>query len=326
MGATEEGLGPSHRAIVLGASGFIGRWVTRSLARRRVRIWCPVRDTTTAKATFARFGIETEPTELDLLDSGGVIRLLRDVRPHVVYNLAGYGVDQRERDEDLAEAINVDLVRLLVSELPSAREQGWSGQALIHTGSALEYGAVGGDLREETEPNATTSYGRTKLEGTRLVAAAAAESKLPGVVARLFTVYGPGEHPGRLVPTLIGAARNSARIPLTMGTQQRDFTYVEDVIEGLDRLVAAAPAHAVMNLCTGRLTTVRTFIETAAEVLAIEPDRLGFGEVPTRAEEMQHQAVSNARLRATLGWQPSTSIRAGILATAKFEGIANAVG
>jgi nucleoside-diphosphate-sugar epimerase len=139
------------------------------------------------------------------------------------------------------------------------------------------------------------------------------------VTARLFTVYGPGEHAGRLLPSLLDAANRSTPLALTAGRQQRDFTYVEDVAERLLQLAcAAAPPGQIVNLATGRLTTVRTFAEIAGEILGIEPSHLQFGMIPTRAEEMEHAVVSVERLRQLVGDVPSTCIAEGIRETVGF--------
>jgi nucleoside-diphosphate-sugar epimerase len=74
----------------------------------------------------------------------------------------------------------------------------------------------------------------------------------------------------------------------------------------------------VVNLATGRLTSVRAFIETAARVLGLAPDRLRFGAIPLRQGEMSHQEVVVARLIEMLGWKPATSIEAGVSRTRDF--------
>jgi nucleoside-diphosphate-sugar epimerase len=68
----------------------------------------------------------------------------------------------------------------------------------------------------------------------------------------------------------------------------------------------------VVNVATGRLVTVRQFVETAAQALQIPSDALKFGKIPNRREEMSHGEVSVCRLRDLLGWVPSTSIQDGI--------------
>src|SRR5262249_10879150 len=142
---------------------------------------------------------------------------------------------------------------------------------------------------------------------------------LKGVTARLFTVYGPGEHQGRLLPSLLESARTGMPLQLTAGPQRRDFTYVEDVAEGLLRLglVVAQPG-AIVNLPTGQLTSVRCFVEQAASLLHISPDQLHFGALPTRLEEMVHSEVTHERLRRLIAWMPPTDIMTGVRRTVDF--------
>jgi nucleoside-diphosphate-sugar epimerase len=108
--------------------------------------------------------------------------------------------------------------------------------------------------------------------------------------------------------------------------QQRDFTFVEDAADGLLRLgIAPVPPGAVVNLATGRLTSVRTFAETAADVLGLPRHRLRFGSLPTRPEEMRHGPVTLARLRGLTGWAPSVGIPEGVLRTKQAEDTGAAV-
>jgi nucleoside-diphosphate-sugar epimerase len=241
------------------------------------------------------------------------------IRPTVVFNLAGYGVDRTERDDRLAREINADLPQALAAILSERGHGDWPGYALVHTGSALEYGAVGGDLAESGIENPTTLYGITKLAGTRAIQRCGETTGFRGITARLFTVYGPGEHDGRLVPTLVAATQHSEPILLSEGLQRRDFTYVEDVVEGLLRLgTARGPAGWTVNLATGNLASVRDFTEIAARVLLLDPARLRFGAVPARPEEMEHLAVTVERLRKLLGWTPTTDPTAGLARTAEW--------
>ena len=66
----------------------------------------------------------------------------------------------------------------------------------MHAGSAFEYGESSVPLDESTVAAPRTSYGRSKLAGTDAVLAAVRRLALPALVARLFTVFGPGERAG----------------------------------------------------------------------------------------------------------------------------------
>jgi len=279
-----------------------------------------VRDAARAELIFSTYGISGEVVEFDLNRLEDLRKLIVRLRPSITFNLAGYGVDRSERDEADAYRINADLPRTLCETIAECRDLEWPGQNLIHTGSALEYGEIGGDLAEDSQPAPATLYGKSKLAGTQAVARCCGEYAISGVTARLFTVYGPGEREGRLGPSLMDAARTGQAIQLTDGRQRRDFIYVADVAEGLLRLgLSSAAPGEIVNLATGLLTTVRQFVEQAAGILNIPDERLLFGALPTRPEEMNHLPVAIDRLRRLTGWTPPTGIPEGIREAWAFE-------
>jgi UDP-glucose 4-epimerase len=293
--------------------------VAATLAHVGADVTVSARHPEAARSALARHGVRCEVRAFDLAHAGEAARLLQALRPSVVFNLAGYGVDPSERDEALAVRLNCELVAELAEQVQPA--SGWRGQTLVHAGSALEFGEQRGDFADPWSCAPTTLYGRTKLAGSAALRDITRRRGVRAVTARLFTVYGPGEHPSRLLPTLMAASKTEAAIPLTAGLQQRDFTYVGDVAHGLLRLGALheAVGERALNLATGRLTTVREFASEAARVLAIAPERLRFGELPTRTEEMSHSPVSISALEKALAWKPSTAIREGLHEALAFE-------
>lgn len=318
-------ISPAHRyagasALVLGASGFIGAWAARALNQAGATVYAVGRDSRRTAAVLTHRQARVHVVTADLEMPGAVSRLIDQVRPSIVFNLCGYGVDRSERDVTAMTALNARLVGELCERLADQPPDDWNGLRLVHAGSALEYGQVPGPLHESTTPNPTTDYGRTKLMGTGLIRRAGAARGLRAVVARLFTVYGAGEHPDRLLPSLQRIAREGGRLGLTAGVQRRDFTYVEDVAEGLVRLgVSDAGPGEVVNLATGRLTPVRAFAETAASLLGIDPSMLDFGALPVAGGEMFHDTVSVSRVRDLLSWVPSTEISDGIRRALEYQ-------
>ncbi len=308
----------NKRVVILGASGFIGRHVARAIPAG-ADLYLGVRSPSAAAFLFEAYGIHGNLIYLDLSNESLLRNLFRDLRPAVVFNLIGYGVDPTEREEHLMHSVNAEFPFILCSALSGFTDVSWEGLQLIHTGSALEYGTAGGDLSEDTDCTPTTLYGQTKLDGTRKLLSACKKNGIRGAVARLFTVYGSGEHTGRLLPSLMERAESQGQIQLTGGMQERDFTYVEDVAEGLFRL-SLVKDHSgdIVNLVTGKLTTVREFVMIAAGVLKISEERLGFGALPTRKEEMNHDNVSTKRLQKLLEWIPATTIEEGIRKTETF--------
>ncbi len=303
--------------LVLGASGFIGRWVSSALVDAGATVCAVVRGSDDG-------GLRDEPANaytpaavhrvlaVDLERPGAATAAIDAARPAIVFNVAGYGVDPAERDRARMSATNDRLVQELCDRLARDPDRGWAGLRLVHAGSVLECGSATGPVDEQVVSEPLTEYGRLKLAGTRHVARAGADLGLHACVARLFSVYGPGEHPHRLLPSL-RRVRAGEGIPLTRGDQRRDFTYVEDVAEGLLRLgIARVEPGAVVNLATGRLTSVREFAEAAADAIGLHRSALAFGDVPTRVDELRHGPVIVARLDAATSWRPPTSVAQGI--------------
>jgi UDP-glucose 4-epimerase len=260
--------------------------------------------------------MQVQIREIELVRPESVRVLFQTLRPIITFNLAGYGVDKQEQDEADFRRINTALVEAICEAAAATRDLGWTGQAVVHAGSALEYGTISGNLREDSLPNPTTIYGQSKLAGTLRLRQCCEAHELRGITARLFTVYGAGEHAGRLLPSLIETAQNGNRLKLSAGSQRRDFTYVEDVAQGLLRLgLAPAAPGEIVNLATGRLSSVREFAETAARLLKIPQDRLLFGALPMRDSEMQHSEVALERLQQLIQWTPQTDIETGIQQT-----------
>lgn len=306
--------------LLLGASGFIGRWVARALGECGAKLFLVVRNRESATDIFKQYGIAGSLIEMDLTaEPASFAELYRDIQPAITFNLAGYGVDRTERNEMRAQQVNTALIGKLCAVISGQQHPSWQGQQLVHIGSALEYGTLDGDLSEDSQPAPTTLYGQTKLAGTCELSRYNERGQINGITVRLFTVYGPGEHEGRLLPSLLAASGNRQPLDLTTGLQKRDFTYVGDVAEGLLRIGSAHPPDfSIVNLATGHLQTVRNFTETAADVLSIPSEHLRFGAIPVRTEEMQHAPVANERLRQLTGWLPRTSVQAGVRKTMEF--------
>jgi nucleoside-diphosphate-sugar epimerase len=304
---------------IIGAGGFIGRWVARELTRYGANLVLVVHTRSKAEPVFNEYGVRGTVVELDAANPNALSQCYGTTQPSITFNLAGYGVKHDEKSDGLHNRVNADLVGTLAEVISQHRDPGWAGQDLVHTGSALEYGEVVGDLREDTTPQPTTLYGKTKLAGTERLVDYCRSTELKALTARLFTVYGPGEYSQRLTPSLLRTAATNQPLKLSAGDQRRDFTYVREVAEGLLRLgVAPAAAGEIVNLATGRLVSVRDFVLLAAQVLDISQSLLQFGQRSGREGEMAHGDVNVAKLRRLTDWKPTISIEQGVRCTSDF--------
>ncbi len=308
-----------RRVIVLGAAGFIGRWLAKQLIAYGAQVYLLVRNPIVAESVFQQYEIEGEVIEQEVTSGQDLEQLIHKIKPSVVFNLIDLTPEQSEQHEEQAFQLNADLVMTLCDYIAGSRDPSWEGQDIVQLGSGHEYGHAT-NWGEETTDVPHTVYGRSKLEGTRFLTRCSKAYGLRGLVARAFSVYGPGERSSGLLPTLLAARRNETPIPLNLTDSSHDWIYVEDVAEGLGRLgLATAPNGQVVNLATGRWTSTRDYIAIASKVLQISPNRLQF-EIQAN-HHGERTPVPLSRLQALTSWVPSVSIEEGIKRTAKFENI-----
>jgi dTDP-glucose 4,6-dehydratase len=131
-------------------------------------------------------------------------------------------------------------------------------------------------------------------------------------IARIFNCFGPRMRldDGRVVPTFIGQALRGE--PLTVygdGTQTRSFCYVDDLVEGIRRLMEA-PVHEPVNLGN---PDERTILEFAKEVLARcngTTSRIEFRPLPQ--DDPKHRRPDITKAKTLLNWQPRVSFEEGL--------------
>ncbi|MGH7502346.1 MAG: NAD-dependent epimerase/dehydratase family protein [Longimicrobiales bacterium] len=322
-GPTQSGVSPpplsAYRGIttlVLGGSGFIGRWITKRLVGEGANVIVLARDPASIDPLRPWWHGRVQVMQCDVSDFGALREHVLTLKPAIAFNLAGYGIAAGERDAIAAQRLNADLVAELAGALADTRDATWSGQAIVHAGSSAEYGQTNEPVSGDGPAEPITDYGRSKLAGSLALARVCSDRTLPGVTIRLFMVYGAGEHEHRLFPSLIRAATSREAVALSDGRQRLDFTYVEDVAEGLLRagLAIALPGE-IVNLATGRLTQVRTFARTAAEILGLSPAQLRFGAAALRPDDVRYGPVRTWRFHQLTSWTPSTTIGEGIRRT-----------
>lgn len=248
----------------------------------------------------------------DLQDESRVADILRDLQPDALIHLAAAGV--RAGGTSLRELIAVNVLGLQTLLEAAARLE--RAPQIVIAGSWFEYAAQSHPIREDDPLAPSTPYGVSKAAAHMLTYAYA--EKLPITVLRLFNLYGSGEMPPRLAPTLIERARNHQPIDLTGGEQIRDFVYVEDAAAVFWAAIQNPPMVGqprVLNVGTGQGTQLRTFVEMLAALLnerGLSPD-LRFGTLPYRTGEAMHAVANTDALKETFnGMHKFRTLHAGL--------------
>jgi dolichol-phosphate mannosyltransferase len=250
---------------------------------------------------------ELEVLPVDLQSRDEVIECVERVAPEVIFHLAAYGAYSWQTDLDTMLAVNVRATDAL---LEGARRV---GARVIQSGSSSEYGFSSRPTSEldPVEPN--SHYAVTKVAATHLCRLAHIQHETPALTLRLYSVYGPWEEPGRLLPTLVDHALEGTYPPLVSPETARDFVWAADVCEAFVR--AAAPETAadgrVLNIASGRQTTIGTLVDETRRTfeIALEPS---WGTMAQRAWDSQTWVGDPTAAAEAIGWQASTSLASGL--------------
>jgi dTDP-6-deoxy-L-talose 4-dehydrogenase (NAD+) len=133
---------------------------------------------------------------------------------------------------------------------------------LLVTGTCLEYGMQNGLLNESMETRPSTAYALAKDTLRRFLEMLAQEYVFTLQWARLFYMFGPGQNPASLLAQLESALdRGDEEFPMSAGEQLRDYLPVEKVADALVNLVEHPQLAGIVNICSGKPTSVRRLVE-----------------------------------------------------------------
>jgi nucleoside-diphosphate-sugar epimerase len=170
---------------------------------------------------------------------------------------------------------------------------------------------MAGAVTEDSPTRPFSPYGVTKLAAEALCTAYADNFGVPTVSMRLFTVYGPRQRPDMAFHRMIRAAlRDEPFAVFGDGSQERSFTYVDDVVEAA-LLSAATPVAAgtVLNISGGTSCTLRSAIDEVGRAVG-QP--VPVRHEPGQAGDVRRTDADSERAAQLLGWRPSVPLAVGI--------------
>jgi nucleoside-diphosphate-sugar epimerase len=289
------------RVLVTGASGFIGRHALAPLARRGFDVHAVSTRAPAADAPAVAWH------QANLLNPPDVARLMDAVRPTHLLHFAWFAVP----GQFWTSPENLRWVQASLELLQAFADAG--GERFVGAGSCAEYGVSDADCDERhTALEPSTLYGTCK-HAFHIVVERFAAPRLVAAWGRIFHLYGPDEHPDRLVPAVIGALLDGQPALCTAGTQVRDFLHVEDVAAAFVNLLDSA-VRGPVNIASGAPVSVADVVTTIGRYLDRESlVRLGARAIP--AHDPPRLTANISRLRDEVGWSPSMTLDRGLSKT-----------
>lgn len=305
---------PHARVLVTGAAGFIGSHLTEHLLAQSIA----VRGVDSFSAFYAR---ETKKRNLNAVRDHPAFELHRvDLSRDpletllngvdAVYHLAGQAGVRPSFGAGFAKYVrhNIEATQRLLEECVDRPIQ-----AFVYASSSSVYGnRASFPTPEDAAREPVSPYGMTKKATEDLAGVYHRTHGIPVVGLRYFTAYGPRQRPDMAFHRFIGQLL--AGHPITLfgdGRQQRDFTYVDDVV----RATVLASAHGrpgeVYNVGGGHQVVLLETLDLLGELLERPVE---IQHLPAAAGDVRATGADGTRARETLGFTPEVGLREGLIA------------
>ena len=304
------------RVLVTGGAGFIGSTlVDRLLAEGRDvavldsfdTFYDPARKrlNLAEAAKSSRFRL----VEADIRDGEAVRRTIAEVRPEAIVHLAARaGVRPSIDSPSLYADVNVlGTVHLL--EAASKLEP---RPRFVYASSSSVYGDRADAPFRETDPVdlPVSPYAATKKACELLAHTFHHLHGLPVTGLRFFTAFGPRNRPDLAIAKFTRLIDQGESVPMFGdGSTRRDYTYVDDIVDGIVRAVAQCSTHHLYNLGNSSPVELKTMIDTIATALG-KPARIE--RLPEQPGDVRQTYAEISRAGRELGYRPSTNFAEGI--------------
>jgi nucleoside-diphosphate-sugar epimerase len=289
----------TSKVLVTGGTGFIGRQVVPLLCDRGDEVHV----VTSRRGT--RVDDRANLHVVDLFDRPAREALVATLSPDRLVHLAWY----LEPGQVWSSLENVRWVEATLGLLRAFAVAG--GSRAVLAGSFSEYGPRASRSIEESAPLLPSNlYGVCKSALGQIAQASAEPWGIDVAWARIFSAYGPGEHPKRLVASVVRNLLAGREAPCSHGRQVRDYLSTMDIASALVAILDSEVVGPV-NVGSGTGVTLRDLVETTAGIVG-RPDLLRFGEVVPPPDDPPCLVADVGRLRDEVGWSPQFDLAAGL--------------
>lgn len=308
--------------VVTGSTSFLGRTLVNRLLEEDNQVFAVVRPASLHAGCLDRSkkGLTVVEKSLEELDK------IREWIPEPCEAFYHFGWDGSGSAGRMNRKVQQENVRNGLKALEGARSLGC--RRFLMSGSQAEYGIHQTAMTEEAVCCPVSEYGKAKLEFCRKAMEQTREWKEKGIWdmeyihARIFSVYGPGDHPWSLVESCLKAFTRGEYISLGECTQMWNFLYVDDCIRALELLMNQKKdsASGIYNVAGPKEATrpLKEYIRMLYEACGSHGS-YSYGRRPPNAEGPANLIPDITRLESAVGWKPETGFLEGVDRTIAAE-------
>jgi len=299
--------GNDESVVVTGASSFVGYHLCKYLSKFW-NVYAVISNDLEKYDGVKRIRLEDLGGRVnwkvcDIGDEESIRKLIREVKPKIWVNHAGYVVGYAGSEFNVAEAnrLNIAPLRYVYEGLAEVDCRG-----VIVTGSSMEYSAAKEPSVESELCAPYTAYGLSKLVETMSACRYAEDFGIPTRVARLFNPYGKLDGPEKLISYVVRMLARGEEVELTSCLLQRDFIYIENVANAYQLMLddLGRGGWDIFNVSTGKALSLRMVIREIARKMGAQEKLLKFGAREDRAGEPAISHGDCEKARRILNWDP----------------------
>ena len=300
----------SDKILIIGGTGFIGR----HLAKKCLSYSSFVTSLGLINRTEKESNIKgVEYIQADILDSEKLRSVLNGRSYDYVFNLGGY-IDHTPYFKGGYKVLESHFVGVInvINCLDKKRLKGF-----VQVGSSDEYGNQHAPQNESMRERPFSTYSFSKTAATHFIQMLHLSENFPGVVVRLFLVYGSGQDEKRFLPQIVIACLKDETVETTEGRQLRDFCYIDDVVEGLIKSAVTPQAKGhIINIASGKPVLIRDMIDEIVGIIG--KGNPVFGARPYREGEHMELFADINLAKELLCWEPRIMRNEGLIRTVDY--------
>lgn len=287
------------RVLLTGASGFIARNCLPFLVDSGYDIYAVALD------CLAGAHPDIKWLQVDLLEEDQAEKMVKDVKATHLLHFAWYAEPKKYWDSQ------ENFKWLKASNMLLKNFYAHGGQRAVMAGTCAEYDwQAGRCLESETALLPATIYGKCKHSLQTALADFSSKNTLSSAWGRIFFLYGPNEHPSRLVPSVIISILQGKPVACSHGNQIRDFLHVQDVASAFVSLLNS-DAKGAVNIASGEPVALKEVIKKIADKLG-SPELIRWGGIVPSKDEPPLLTADIRRLREEVGWVARYNIDTGL--------------
>jgi UDP-glucuronate 4-epimerase len=303
------------RILLTGAAGFIGSHLVDALLARGDQVFGvdnfdPFYDAAIKRRNIAgalendRFALH----EVDIRDESSLTKVFEAAKPDVVVHLAARaGVRPSLEDPNLYHDVNI-----IGSQHMLDACRAFKPSHLVFASSSSVYGGSTDVPFTEDNPVARpiSPYAATKRMNELMGHVYSHVHGLNVTMLRFFTVYGPRQRPEMAIHKFTRLIDQGDPVPMFGdGSSQRDYTYVDDIIDGLLKAVDTPFKYEIFNLGEHHTTSLRELIDLIARCLGKEPV---IKQLPLQPGDVPITYADIGKAREMLDYAPEFTMEEGV--------------